>query len=302
MATLLVIDDCEAARAGILRALDDAGLFRRTVQAGDGVSGLKLLLSEQPDMVVCDLEMPGLDGEKLLAVKESRPEVRDRPLIFLTASTDLERRVRLLDRGASDLLLKPFHPAELMARVRLHMRIKRLQDELREKNEILSRLSTTDGLTGLRNRRFVDDLLNVEVLRARRYGSQLAVLMADVDHFKRVNDAYGHPAGDQVLRQLAEILRTRLRGSDVAGRYGGEEFLVILAHNTLEGARLLGERWRQDFAEQRFDLPDGRSFACTLSVGSAGFDPELHASAADLVAAADAALYEAKAAGRDRVC
>ena len=235
MATLLLIEDSPAQRAEIRRALDPVRLFARMLEAGDGVEGLKLLLSEPVDVVLCDLEMPGLDGEKLLRVKESRAELRDVPLLFLTATADLGRRVRLIEDGASDSLPKPFHPSELVARIRLHLKLKRLQDELKEKNEALSRLSTTDSLTALRNRRYADEVLAIEVLRARRYRSPLAVLMADIDHFKRVNDEYGHAAGDTVLRGVAEILRATLRATDMGARYGGEEFLVILAQNDVRG-------------------------------------------------------------------
>jgi len=301
MATLLVIEDSPGQRAEIRRALEPVGLFERILESGDGLQGLKLLLAERPGLVLCDVEMPGLDGERLLQVKEARPEVRDVPLLFLTADPDLDRRARLLEGGASDLIAKPFHPSELVARLRLHLNLKRLRDELCEKNEALSRLSTTDSLTGLRNRRYVDEVLAIEILRARRYGSPLSVLMADLDHFKEVNDAHGHVAGDEVLRGVASLLRDNLRATDVGGRYGGEEFIVIMAQNPVEGARLLGERWREAVARAHFDLPCVGPLRVTLSVGVAGYDRDKHHTAGDLIAAADAALYRAKQAGRNRV-
>jgi len=301
VATLLMIEDSPGQRAEIRRALEPVGLFQRILESGDGLQGLKLLLAERPELVLCDVEMPGLDGERLLQVKESRPEVRDVPLLFLTADPDLDRRARLLEQGASDLIAKPFHPSELVARLRLHLNLKRLQDELREKNEALSRLSTTDSLTGLRNRRYVDEVLAIEVLRAQRYGSPLSVLMADLDHFKEVNDAHGHLVGDEVLRRVADLLRQNLRVTDVGGRYGGEEFIVIMAQNPVEGARLLAERWREAVAEARFEVVPAGALEVTLSVGVAGYDRDKHHSAVDVVAAADAALYRAKQAGRNRV-
>lgn len=301
MATLLMIEDSPGQRAEIRRALEPVGLFERILESGDGLKGLKLLLAERPALVLCDVEMPGLDGERLLQVKESRPEVRDVPFLFLTADPDLDRRARLLEQGASDLIAKPFHPSELVARLRLHLHLKRLQDELREKNAALSRMSTTDSLTGLRNRRYVDEVLAIEVLRARRYGSPLSVLMADLDHFKQVNDAHGHVVGDEVLRGVADLLRQNLRVTDVGGRYGGEEFIVIMAQNPVEGARLLAERWREAVAEARFEVPPAGPLEVTLSVGVAGYDRDKHHTASDLVAAADAALYRAKQAGRNRV-
>jgi len=270
------------------------------LEAEDGLQGLKLLLNEAVDVVLCDLEMPGLDGEKLLRVKDGSPNKTNIPFIFVTASQNYERRARLLERGACDAVTKPFHPAELVARLRMHLATKRLQDELRIKNETLGRLSTTDGLTGLRTRRYVSEVLSIEFLRARRYGAPLAVLMADLDHFKQVNDSYGHPAGDAVLRGVSTLLLDRLRATDVAGRYGGEEIIVILAQNGLEGASTLAERWRSDVESGRFEAPDGTEISARISIGVAVFDPEMK-SPDDLVGSADSALYRAKAKGRNCV-
>jgi len=300
MATLLVIEDSPSQRAKIRQALDPVGLFDRILESGNGIEGLKLLLAERIDVVLCDVEMPGLDGEKLLQIKESRADVRDVPLLFLSATTDVDRQVRLIEAGACDSIVKPFHPSELVARLRLHLKIKLLQSELREKNEQLSRLSTTDPLTGLRNRRYVDEILNIEVLRARRYQSPLTLLMADLDHFKRVNDDHGHQAGDAVLRGVAEVLRSSLRATDVGGRYGGEEFIVIMAQNSVDGATQFAERWRQTVEAARFLIPDGRDVEVTISIGVAGYHGR-EQTASDLIAEADTALYAAKEAGRNQV-
>jgi diguanylate cyclase (GGDEF)-like protein len=297
MATILLIEDSEAHRKEIRRALEPAGLFDRILEASDGISGLRVLLDEPVDVVLCDLEMPGLDGEKLLRVRES---VGDVPFLFLTASENPERRVRLLEDGACDMLTKPFHPADLVARLRLHLRIKRLSDELRDKNHMLARESMIDGVTGLRTRRYVTEVLAIEVLRARRYRLPLAVLMADLDHFKRVNDRFGHPTGDAVLRFVSELLRRSLRTSDVAGRFGGEEFLVILPQTDRDGAVTLAERWRQTLEEGSLHLPGGKRVRATVSVGVATFDARFERPE-DLVRAADEALYTAKGAGRNRV-
>src|SRR5690606_7679055 len=145
-----------------------------------------------------------------------------RSFLFLTAQRDPERMARLLRSGACDIVQKPFHAAELLARLDLHLRLRRLQAELREKNATLARLSTTDPVTGLRNRRYASEFLSLEVLRAVRYRTPLAVLLLDIDHFKRVNDTYGHRAGDAVLQGVADALRATLRATDVAGRWGGE--------------------------------------------------------------------------------
>jgi diguanylate cyclase (GGDEF)-like protein len=300
LATILIIEDSESQRAQILSALSPTGMFERTLEAADGFEGLKLLLRERVDVVLCDLEMPGLDGEKLLRVKEQSPGGRNIPFIFLTASQNFDRRARLLEDGACDALTKPFHPADLVARLRLHLKIKRLQDELRDKNETLARLSTTDAVTGLRTRRYASDVLTIEFLRARRYQMPLTVLMADLDNFKLVNDRYGHPTGDTVLRGVSSLLETQLRATDVAGRYGGEEIIVILAENEVEGGVTVAERWRAAVEEEIFEATDGRSLHVTVSIGVATFAGSM-TSADELVAAADTALYRAKEGGRNQV-
>jgi len=300
MARLLIIEDSAAHRAEIRAALEPSKLFQSILEAEDGVVGLKLLLSEPVDVVLCDLHMPGLDGEKLLHIKSAQGVSADVPFLFLSATRDLDQQIRLLQAGACDIIAKPFHPAELLARLALHLKLKRLQDELREKNAMLARLSTTDPVTGLRTRRYASEVLNIEWIRARRYHTPLSVMMADLDHFKRVNDEYGHPAGDAVLRGVSEILRTTLRATDVPGRYGGEEILVILPQTEGTGALQLAGRWRQAVRDACFDSPDGRKIQVTLSIGVASFDPA-HGTPEDLVSAADDALYRAKHGGRDRV-
>jgi diguanylate cyclase (GGDEF)-like protein len=299
LATVLVIDDSDAARAEIASLLERSGLFQRVLEAADGLVGLRLMLNENVDAVVCDLELPGLDGEKLLRAQRGRRSADDVPFFFVTAERDPDRVARLLRAGAADTITKPFHPAELLARVETHVRLRRLRTELREKNAILERLSTTDALTGLRNRRYVADVLALEVLRANRYGTALSLLMADLDHFKRVNDTHGHLAGDAVLAATAGIVMQFLRSIDVAGRYGGEEIVVVLPQTDLEGAVALAERVRGAVEANECELGDGRRAAVTVSVGVAQL--QRGEEVGDLIAAADAALYTAKSAGRNRV-
>ncbi len=299
MTTLLVIDDSESQRQRIRDALTGISAFSRILEARDGIEGLSLLMREPVDVVLCDLSMPKLDGDKLLRMKEASPGGAHIPFVFLTGSADAERRARLLSDGAADAVVKPFHPGELVARLQLHLKVKRLQDELVRKNAQLAQLSTVDALTGLRTRRFVDDLLNVEFLRARRYRTPLALVMADLDHFKAINDACGHLAGDGVLRELGALFLGMVRRTDVAGRYGGEEFVLIHPQSTAAGAATMAERIREAVAKARFDTPGG-SRRVTLSLGVAEYDRRL-TSPKELVAAADRALYTAKRAGRNRV-
>ena len=175
------------------------------------------------------------------------------------------------------------------------MRIKRLQDELHIRNDELDRLSRVDGLTGLYNRRHIDEQLGKEILTAERHGQPLAVLMLDIDHFKRVNDVDGHPAGDQVLRQFADRLTEATRAGDTVGRWGGEEFIVIAPHTDLDGALGLGERIRAAVADDEMVAGD-HTIAVTVSIGC-GIGP----AGGRLVERADAALYRSKSEGRNRV-
>ncbi len=300
MATILIIDDSQAHRKQFRDALDGTDLFDRILEAHDGIQGLKALLAERIYVVLCDVEMPGLDGEKLLRVKHASPGGTNIPFLFVTASQDLERKARLLEGGACDAIDKPFHPPELVARLRLHLKIKLLQDELVEKNESLALLSTTDALTGLRNRRYLNEAISVEFMRARRYHTPFTVLMADIDHFKELNDSHGHQAGDAVLRAVGLLLQSKTRATDVAVRYGGEEFVVLLSQSPLDGGVSYAQMWRNTVRDLKISAPDGSPLQVTISIGVAGYNDEMKCPE-DLIEAADVALYRAKRHGRDRV-
>ncbi len=299
MATILIVDDSETQRGEIRVAIEEARLFDTILEATDGYQGLKMLLAENVDLVLCDLELPGLDGEKLLRVKQKNPLGDYIPFVFLTGTTDLDRKARLLDGGACDAIAKPFHPADLIARLKLHLKVKRLQEELRAKNEELELLSSVDGLTQLRTRRYVFERLAIEFLRARRYGYPLSVVMADLDHFKSLNDEYGHPGGDVVLRGVSDQLNEVVRATDVAGRYGGEELFVVM-QGDIDGAAKMSERWRQRVESTAYEIPGGRRAHVTLSIGVAQYDGAME-SPEELIAVADQKLYLAKKNGRNRI-
>jgi diguanylate cyclase (GGDEF)-like protein len=299
VATLLLIDDSDSQRETVRNALASVNTFSRVLEARDGIEGLSLLMREPVDVVLCDIAMPKLEGDKLLRMKQASPGGAHIPFVFLTATADAERRARLLSEGAADAIAKPFHPGELVARLQLHLKVKRLQDELMLKNTALAQLSSVDAVTGLRARRFVDEVLNVEFLRARRYRTPLALVMADLDHFKRINDERGHPAGDHVLREVGNLLQRLLRRTDVASRYGGEEFLLLHPQSDAAGALQMAERIRAAVEAAKFD-PAGAPLKVTMSLGVAEYDRHM-SSPKDLVAAADRALYEAKRGGRNQV-
>ena len=297
---ILIIDDSHAIRKQV------ADIFSHTfpdcfcLQAGDGISGLKMALGNRLDLILCDLEMPGLDGFKFLAMKNSRHELRDVPLIILTGHETAKVKVKGFEQGASDYITKPFDTGEFLARINVHIKIKRLQDELRRKNRQLEELSNTDSLTGLFNRRYLMQTLQSELDRTRRHNHPMSLLMIDIDHFKQVNDRYGHQKGDEVLAQVAHCLKEGLRGYDLVARYGGEEFCMVLPETEQEGGLAMAERLRRSIKGLTFEAA-GKTFSVSASFGLACYPASSKGGIDDLMRLADEALYQAKSAGRDRV-
>jgi two-component system cell cycle response regulator len=294
--TVLVAEDSKVVRAVLRSHLEEQGYT--VVEAEDGNAALGACRSAAPDAVLLDIEMPGLDGYQVLAALKDDPELCDLPVVFLTGRTSTEDVVEGLRLGAHDYLKKPFEASELIARVSAAVRVKTLQDELRKRNVELGLLSRTDVLTNLANRRHIEERLYELASLTHRHRQNLAVLMLDIDHFKAVNDTVGHAGGDAVLREFASRLRHALREEDVAGRWGGEEFLVLLSLTDIAGAVILGERICTAIAAEPFELADHSALAVTVSCGCAvddGQNPE------ELVKRADEALYAAKEGGRNRV-
>mgnify|MGYP006271623871 FL=1 len=297
---VLIIDDSEVVRSHVQRALSEARVAENFIAASDGLQGFKLLLENHVDLVLCDVVMPGMDGFKFLGLKHSKPQFQEVPVIMLTGHEDVRAKVRCLEAGASDYLTKPFHDEELVARVRVHLKMKTLQDELREKNRRLEELSRTDALTKLFNRRHFMELLRAEYSRAKRYGNSLSYVMVDVDRFKDLNDTYGHVYGDQVLKAVGEVLRDGLRQHDMAGRYGGEEFALMLPQTSVQGATAVAERCREVIEARPVTL-DEQTLYVTASFGVASIpDPRVD-TLDDLIRLADEGLYAAKEGGRNRV-
>lgn len=302
MGSCLIVDDSRVVRESLRRVLVARGLFDEVLEAADGTEALDVLAREIAggiDLVLCDLVMPGVDGFQLLARLQADRRLADVPVIVLTGQDDLETKVQALESGASDYLIKPFADAELVARVKVHRNLKLLREELQEANERLRELAIRDPLTGVFNRRHWRGLLLRELERCRRYRRPVSVVMADVDHFKSVNDRHGHVAGDLVLTRVARTLLEGVRHHDSVGRFGGEEFVVLLPETGIEAAAAVAERLREAVAALAFDgLEDLRVH---LSLGVAEGRCTTPEEGDILVAAADEALYEAKRAGRDRV-
>jgi diguanylate cyclase (GGDEF)-like protein len=298
--SILIIDDARAMRQQIGEILRHADLGVSCYEAKDGLEGLKLMLAMQFDVILCDLEMPGMDGLKFLRAAGSRSECRETPIILLTSHDDLATKVRCLENGASDYITKPFAPEELVARVKIHLKIKSLQDDLRQSNRRLQELSSTDSLTGLDNRRQMMETLNREFGRCRRTGNPFALLMVDLDHFKSVNDNYGHQNGDIVLQHVARQLQIQLRQYDTAARYGGEEFVLLLPETNVETACGVAERLCRQIASCALPLPMA-DLSLTISIGVAVAPHPMISEAQGLIQYADSALYAAKEKGRNRV-
>ena len=300
-ALILVVDDSASIRSQIRGVLRQVEGFDEFIEAGDGLQAFKLMHERQPDLVVCDLIMPVFDGLKFLALRATRPELANIPVIMLTAEGDANRKVEVLDQGASDYVTKPFDDRELLARVKVHYRLKVLQDQLREANKRLEALADTDGLTGLFNRRYFDALLLRELQRTERYKAPLGLVLLDIDHFKRVNDDFGHSMGDEVLRNVSRLVTSSVRVTDSAARYGGEEIAIVFTQTSAQGVAEVTERLRQRLADFYHDY-QGMRLKCTASFGISVCDGRgLTPNAKELIDRADRALYRAKRAGRNCV-
>lgn len=295
---ILVAEDSAIYQKLLLDCLTDWGF--ESVPVRDGSEAWDLLQTpDSPKLALLDWVLPGVDGAELcrrLRKVSGRPYVY---AILLTAKEGKAEMIRGLESGADDYLVKPFDTQELRVRLQTGFRLVRLQEELLAAQATLREVSSHDFLTGLWNRREIFDFLNRELFRAKRQQLPVSVIMADVDFFKRVNDTLGHPVGDTVLIEVAHRLRSMLRGYDGIGRYGGEEFLLVLPSCDLKAVRERAEQLRSAIAASTIG-----TLQCpvqvTVSMGIAASE-NADMSAEVLLEAADAALYEAKQKGRNRV-
>lgn len=291
-AVVLVAED-EPQERSLLRAqLEPQGYL--VVEAGDGAGVLAICRANRPDVVLLDLGIPGMDGHDVLAALKADMALVDTPVVVITGRPDVSRALKL---GAHDYVRKPYELTELEARVAAALRTKRLNDELRAREAQLDDLVRKDPLTGLANRRHIDEHLHMLGGGARRHHQPLSVLLIDLDHFRRVNEAEGHAVGDGILRAIGARIVDTLRAEDVAGRWAGEEFLVLLPATDLNGAWVLADRIREAILEPVL-VGEGTEVVVTASVGCAtgdGTDPEA------LVRRAEGALAEARARGPNSI-
>jgi diguanylate cyclase (GGDEF)-like protein len=253
-----------------------------------------------PDLILLDVFMPNVSGFDLLRELRSAPRTATTPIILISALSDTQHIVEGLELGANDYVTKPIVMPILTARMEALLRSSELVRRLEVQTELLAKLAAFDDLTGSYNRRSLFHHLEAELSRSRRYGRSLSVLMADIDHFKKVNDQYGHLVGDQALRWVATTLQNELRSMDFLCRYGGEEFCAILPETNQPGAARAAERIRSALERHVF-VTDGLSLSLTISVGGASWTPSDDQEIPDLLARADRALLDAKRAGRNQI-
>ena len=285
---LLVIDDSKPIHALVKTLLVDEAVDVHS--ATDAAYGITLAASIKPDLILLDVEMPGMNGFQACEKLKADPITAHVPIIFLTGVSSVEEKVRGLELGAMDYITKPFHSWELWARVRATLRTNHLVQLLEEK-------ALLDPLTGLGNRAMFDRQLAAEIGMRIRYLTPLACIVLDVDHFKEINDAHGHPLGDQVLQKAAEILSKICRTGDVPCRYGGDEFVVILPHTTAADAGMLAKRMGVAISKVALSR-QGETIHITASFGVAESMDKFDRS---MFERADEALYQSKKLGRNQV-
>lgn len=280
--------------------------FLKTHLEGDGyeVAGLtagaqvqSLCEKEKFDLVLLDMGLTDVDSLLLCKNLKSNEATSDLPVIFITSHREMEEKISALESGAVDFITKPFNMDELRARIRVALRQKFSKDTLKEKTHTLEESSLRDSLTGLFNRRYVKERMYEETSRAGRFGQVVSCIIFDLDQFKEINKSYGYETGDKVLKDVADCIRNVVRAIDIVGRYGGEEFVLILPQTDLAGAFVVAEKIRNVVEEKRFDA-GGDTVSVTVSIGVASTQEE---EADDLLYYADLALEQAKQSGKNKV-
>jgi diguanylate cyclase (GGDEF)-like protein len=294
---ILILDDDRTVRQLLGHMITECGY--EPLVASTWAEALRMYRESSPHLILLDVMMPGMDGYKVAKM------FRDQggafvPIILLTALEDLESKRRGMAAGADDFLTKPVSQLELQIRLSSMLRIKVLTDQLARANAQLAELAVTDPLTGLHNRRHLFVEMEREFARSQRYKRPLACYMIDIDHFKQVNDTYGHQIGDRVLVLMAEVIKGSVRNTDIAGRFGGEEFMILAPETPTSAGMVLAERVRQRVTA-RTAAAGPEVPRVTVSVGLATTEHPQASDPNELVRLADEALYRAKDGGRDRV-
>ena len=304
MSKILIIDDSTFEANHVKTLLEQMG--HEVLWAETGSRGIKIIKLDRPDLIILDLVLPDIAGLEICRWIKQDMRMKNTPVIMLTARGAVQERVEGLTEGATDYIAKPFDDAELKSRVIAVLREVELRDRLELKNveyeELLKRLekmSITDALTGLYNRRHFEDVVVAEFERFKRYNIPFSCMMIDVDKFKAINDLCGHDVGDTVLKSVAHLIQGQVRGVDTVSRYGGDEFVVLLAQLRGESAERVAFRMLSAANMRDYQAVDGRLSKITLSIGISGV-PDADLKTIDqLVKSADQALYKAKNSGRN---
>ena len=294
---VLVVQAEQAERAFQRSLFSEAGMT--VVEAGSGADALDFLATDRPDLVVLGRTLPDMDGLELLPRLKS-DELEFVPVLVASQRGETAERVRGLQLGADDYLATPCDPAEFLARAKALLRTKQAHDRIRKLQITLEQMVVSDPLTGLHNRRYLMDRLLQEMTRSDRHGEPLALAMIDLDAFKPINDQFGHVLGDKVLRAVGSAISKSVRVSDIAARYGGDEFAVILPQTPAEGAMRVCERLLRNISEIVLQDETGKTFRITASLGLAYYPADDVETPEDLVHSADGALYGAKRSGKNR--
>ncbi len=300
---ILVVEDNPVTRRLLQKTLKRSGYH--VVAVENGRQALEVFRKQFFPIVITDWVMPEMDGLELCRTIREMELPGYVVIILLTAKDSKDDIIRGLDAGADDYLTKPFNHPELVARLRAGIRILNLEKSLKEANEEIRILSITDPLTGCYNRGFLTERLNQEIKRARRYGRALSLCLCDIDHFKRINDTFGHQTGDLVLKEFVKIIEESIRKDvDWVARYGGEEFVVILPETDLQGGICMAERLRASVEASTIEIPAADSIKITASFGVTAFGPETPEAVISpeaMINTADQLMYQAKKEGRNRI-
>jgi len=298
---ILLVEDSMTSVAMITRDLREHYALQH---AQDGEEAWQILQNEpRIDLVITDVQMPRVTGQQLLKLIRTSPDthIQRVPVIVMTMADDSAEKHLAFLNGANDFINKPVDPLELQARVNVHYRLARTIRELEESKKALNEQANTDTLTHLKNRRWFYTQADQNLGDCRRSGRDMSVLLLDIDYFKKVNDTYGHHAGDEVLSKIAALLVNMVRHVDTVARFGGEEFAVLLPETNRLGAAVMAERIRAAIEKEEIQI-DGWRIPTTVSIGIATLDAEMVESIDQLLNIADRRLYLAKNSGRNRIC
>jgi two-component system cell cycle response regulator len=298
---ILVVEDSLTSVAVISRDLRE---YYTLLHARDGEAAWQVLQADpRIELVITDVQMPRLTGQQLLKLIRQSPVVRIRnlPVIVMTTAEGMSEKHLAFLNGANDFLNKPVDSLELQARVNVHHRFARTIYELEASQTALAELATTDPLTKLKNRRLFYTQAEQNLRMCRRYNKDMSLLLIDIDYFKRVNDTFGHHAGDEVLVWVANLLARMVRGIDMVARFGGEEFAVLLPETNRLGAAVLAERIRAAIERENITA-EGRRIPVTVSIGVTTLAADEVEVIDQLLSIADRRLYLAKNSGRNRIC